>query len=987
MSKRNAAGLALLSIGALGLAVTASIWLAHGDLAWGSDPTTVSIGSGQGPQSSSVTVPLEILNVSAPGVGAATTDILYDSAVVDPTGWEAGPGWDMVQCNLDYTANTVRCTALSVTGRTGDMLVANITFHLVGAPGQCSPLDVQIVTFTDPSGNPVPVTDGDGQICIDSGSVTPTLPPTATFTATPTPSVTPEAAVRVGSDEGPQDSSVTAPLEILDVPAPGVAAATIDIAYNSSVVDPTDWEAGSGWDMVQCNLDYAANTVRCTALSVTGRSGNSLVANITFHLVGSPAQCSSLDVTVPTFTDPGGSPIPVTPEGGELCVGPCGGVRVFVDPPAEGHYIGSGPIQVDVRVENVTNLGTFDIPLNFDDDLLDFSAFTLGPFLGSTGRHVTCLPPDQSPGNVRVTCYSTDSGTPGADGAGLLGTFEFDPQFRLVANEDPAHPPNPGISLDRVAVTLDLAGAQIGDISGNPITIDSEEDGTRTIGALPGDVSNDCDVDGLDIQYIAGRWPSPPGPYDKYADVQPSEGDGDIDGLDIQFVAGRWPRSCPPEPPTIAPTAVLQPVSPSASPETEVRIGSGQGPQNSSVTVPLEFLNVSAPGVGAATIDILYDPAVVDPTDWEAGPGWDMTLCSLDYAADTVRCTALSVSGRSGDSLVANITFHLAGASDQCSPLDVQIVTFTDPSGNPISASDEDGQICVLPEATVRLLPETQDAPLDGPCVNVEAVIENVTNLGTFDITLPFNDPPIQFDDFVSGDFLGTTGRSVTCLPPVVTADPDGVRVTCYSTDTGMPGPDGSGSLGTFTFCPVAEGSSPIGCNVELGDILANPIPASCVGASIVVIPTCPDTDGDGLTDCEEAVLGTDPLKADTDSDGCADGEELGPDKTLGGQRDPLNPYDFYDITDITFVLGSKDKGVSGFDLNLLLLWTSARTGGGPNANGKDYDADTNGNTIADGLELDFAGIAGPATGPDGAISFDLAQMLSEGGDSCAAPP
>jgi hypothetical protein len=68
-------------------------------------------------------------------------------------------------------------------------------------------------------------------------------------------------------------------------------------------------------------------------------------------------------------------------------------------------------------------------------------------------------------------------------------------------------------------------------------------------------------------------------------------------------------------------------------------------------------------------------------------------------------------------------------------------------------------------------------------------------------------------------------------------------------------------------------------------------------------------------------------------------------------------------------------------------LWTSARTGGGPNANGKDYDGDTNGNTIADGVELDFAGIAGPATGPDGAISFDLAQMLYESGDSCAAPP
>jgi hypothetical protein len=45
------------------------------------------------------------------------------------------------------------------------------------------------------------------------------------------------------------------------------------------------------------------------------------------------------------------------------------------------------------------------------------------------------------------------------------------------------------------------------------------------------------------------------------------------------------------------------------------------------------------------------------------------------------------------------------------------------------------------------------------------------------------------------------------------------------------------------------------------------------------------DTDGDGLTDAEEAVLGTDPAQADTDADGLADKEET---QTYG--TDPLNP-------------------------------------------------------------------------------------------------
>jgi hypothetical protein len=64
------------------------------------------------------------------------------------------------------------------------------------------------------------------------------------------------------------------------------------------------------------------------------------------------------------------------------------------------------------------------------------------------------------------------------------------------------------------------------------------------------------------------------------------------------------------------------------------------------------------------------------------------------------------------------------------------------------------------------------------------------------------------------------------------------------------------------------------------------------------------DTDGDGLTDANElagveAEFGpyfTDPLLADTDGDGCQDGAEIGDDETIGGDRNPLNPWDFYDV-------------------------------------------------------------------------------------------
>ncbi len=38
------------------------------------------------------------------------------------------------------------------------------------------------------------------------------------------------------------------------------------------------------------------------------------------------------------------------------------------------------------------------------------------------------------------------------------------------------------------------------------------------------------------------------------------------------------------------------------------------------------------------------------------------------------------------------------------------------------------------------------------------------------------------------------------------------------------------------------------------------------------------------------------PEPGDTDGDGCSDAKEFGMDETLGGRRDYLNPWDFFDV-------------------------------------------------------------------------------------------
>ena len=86
----------------------------------------------------------------------------------------------------------------------------------------------------------------------------------------------------------------------------------------------------------------------------------------------------------------------------------------------------SGPsVSVEVQVAGMHDLGTYSFELSWDDSVLSFDNISNGPFLGSTGRTVTCDPPIVSSNSLSFTCL-TAGAEAGPDGSGVIANLEFD---------------------------------------------------------------------------------------------------------------------------------------------------------------------------------------------------------------------------------------------------------------------------------------------------------------------------------------------------------------------------------------------------------------------------------------------------------------------------------------------------------------------------------------------------------------------------------
>jgi uncharacterized repeat protein (TIGR01451 family) len=253
---------------------------------------------------------------------------------------------------------------------------------------------------------------------------------------------------------------------------------------------------------------------------------------------------------------------------------------------------------------------------------------------------------------------------------------------------------------------------------------------------------------------------------------------------------------------------------------------------------------------------------------------------------------------------------------------------------------------------------------------------------------------PLMVDPGDSGQYqisVTSTGPSGAASVTVVDVLPALVGYSGASSTVGSCSYNGPSRTVTCNVGDLAASSSAV---ITINVTFPNQVTTVCNQASVTWAPSGSKTSGQRCTGVGNP---------DADGDGCSNEEELGSNPALGGQRDPSDPWDFYDVPAPTLAAGgtmaNRDKAVSiGNDVLGVLEYAGTSQNGPPNtgpdgipgtADDRDYDDDKDDNDVKDGIAYDRSSAVKWTGPPNGAIAIgeDVLLVLDQSGHNCQAPP
>jgi hypothetical protein len=462
-------------------------------------------------------------------------------------------------------------------------------------------------------------------------------------------------------------------------------------------------------------------------------------------------------------------------------------------------------------VDKVTNLGAYEFTLLFNPAIISFVGVTNGPFLGSTGRSVSCIGPVVDSGSVRFGCVTLGAEPDGPTGTGLLARVRFS-------------------ALAAGTSTLDLTKVILADISGTPLPhMDLDGQVTAIVGPTPTPCPGGiCPT--ATATPVATATPTPSlGPT--VVRIEPAS-QGRLAGsivtvavaVDAVTNLGAYEFKLAFNP------AVLDFVS--------VSNGSFLGSTGRPVFCPPAIIGVNTVQFGCVTTGSTPEgpsgSGVLSVLVFLASKPGISTLDLFDVALANPRGVGIPSAVKDGE---VTVTLAPTPTPTPCpdgicpTPTITPTPTVTPtPTATPlpVSCAPEPGAtVCVQP-------PSLFVAP--GTNFSVDVVVDEVSNLGAYEFTLAFDPNVLALTGVSNGPFLGSTRRTVSCLDP--TLGVGSVHFVCITLGPAPGGASGSGVLATVRFLALAEGSSPLDLqNVILAaaDIVGTPIAVTAQDGTVSV--------------------------------------------------------------------------------------------------------------------------------------------------------
>jgi len=400
------------------------------------DSTIVAVTIADTTANLSDTVTLPIMLSGIQNYGTGTIKLTYNPLVVQVTDVTDGSDSEVLAYAINNTVGFVNISAMDMDGVSGDVTFANVVFDAAGVGS--TQLTITVGMLKDITYNSLPVTISNGMVNV-SGS-----PPPQPIDLTPTALDIPDP-IYVDCDH---------PLAATISNLGSGAASTFNVILkvDGVVVDEERVDRLSGNSDTTVGFSWRPDTTGSCTLLVEADSDAEIGETDEFN--------NTLSVTVDVLENP------VPPPSGAVVAIP--------------EVTAIGAITIPITIENVSDVGSCQLTLSYDPDVVIASSAGCSSDFDSLFANIE----DAASGSVSILAYQTSN--PGLSGDVLVS----DVTFMVVGQIGPSTP------LNLEVTTLTDATPEC-----NPIPY-SIRDGSFTV-LLNGDVNGDGRVDVADCMFLA----------------------------------------------------------------------------------------------------------------------------------------------------------------------------------------------------------------------------------------------------------------------------------------------------------------------------------------------------------------------------------------------------------------------------------------------------------------------------------------------------